>query len=78
MNIIEKGLKLLIKIKHIVIGWYRGLCGYKTEESRKRLEICMSCPNKIKIGKDWVCSECYCVCKFKVLVPEEKCLNGKW
>ena len=78
MVIIEKGLKLFKKIKNIIIGWSKGLSGYKTEESKRRLAICMKCPDKIKIGKDWVCSQCYCVCKFKVLVDDEKCLKGKW
>lgn len=78
MVIIEEGKKLFKKIKHIAIGWSRGLFGYKTRLSKDRLNICMHCPDKIKIGKDWVCSHCYCICKFKVLVDDEECSIGKW
>lgn len=71
-------LNVFKKLKNIFIGWFKWFKKEETEQSKKRLSICMNCPDKIKIGKDWVCSKCYCVCKVKVLVPEERCLENKW
>ena len=78
MGTTERKWKLLNKIQHIISGWIKWFKKEETEQSKKRLAICMKCPNKIKIGRDWVCSECYCVCKVKVLVPEERCVLNKW
>lgn len=69
---------MIKKIRNIILGWFRLFRKQETEESKRRLAICMDCPDKIKIGNSWVCSICGCVCKAKVLVEDEKCLNGKW
>lgn len=78
MDTTEGKSKLLTKIQHIIDGWIKWFKKEETVQSKKRLSICMECPDKIKIGRDWVCSKCYCVCKIKVLVPEEQCDMNKW
>ena len=69
---------MIKKIRNIILGWFRLFRKQETEESKRRLAICMECPDKIKIRNSWVCSICGCICKAKVLVEDEKCLNGKW
>lgn len=70
---------IFTKTKHILVGWYTYLFVNKsTPESKRRVKICMECPNKVKLGKDWVCSECLCIIKVKSLVEDETCLLNKW
>ena len=50
----------------------------ETPEAKRRYEICMNCEDKIKIGNEWVCSQCGCFLRAKTRSPKEKCLNDKW
>lgn len=69
---------MLTKLKHIIIGWYRKLANKETPESRRRLEICNKCENKIKLGKEYFCSICGCCIDALVRVEEESCHDGRW
>jgi hypothetical protein len=46
------------------------------EISEKRLEICKSCPEFIKLTTQ--CKKCGCVMKFKTTLPLAVCPIGKW
>lgn len=46
------------------------------EEAIKRLDICMSCNNFIKITKQ--CRECWCFMPAKVLISKAECPVRKW
>ena len=69
-------------IAHGAVGLSKVALGIEKvsdEVSKKRLEICLSCPNKIKqfsklVNKDVSkCSICKCFIKAKVLLKNEFC-----
>ena len=62
----------------VFTGWWNVIIDKQTPEFKKRLEICMECKDKVKIGKSWWCSRCGCEIHAKTKSPKEKCLNGKW
>lgn len=45
---------------------------------KERLQICMECEDKIKLGRDYICSHCGCVLRAKCASPDEKCSINKW
>lgn len=65
-------------IKRVIVGWYNVIAHKNTKQMEERLQICMECDEKIKLGKEYICGKCGCVLKAKCASPEEKCLNGKW
>ena len=48
-----------------------------TAEELKRLEICNSCSETIKLGKEKICSKCGCPVLSKIRVQEEQCKLNK-
>lgn len=65
-------------IRNIIIGWYRRFFKPITEEEKQRLQTCLTCPDKIKLGKEYVCKHCGCPVKSKIRVDKEKCYLNKW
>jgi hypothetical protein len=45
-------------------------------ESDKRMDICLSCPELIKLTQ--TCKECGCFMKAKTRLAEASCPIGKW
>jgi len=46
------------------------------EEGKKRLDICKSCPELIKLTKQ--CKQCGCFMGVKTKLKEAQCPIGKW
>lgn len=44
--------------------------------AKERLDICLSCPELIKITKQ--CKQCGCFMSIKARLQEAKCPLGKW
>lgn len=65
-------------IKNIIQGWYRRWFKPLNEHEKRRLQICEECDNKTKIGKEYVCSSCYCPIKSKIRAEKEVCPLNKW
>lgn len=66
-------------IKMICQGWFRRIFNITSEESKRRLEICMSCEDKIKITKkEYICSHCGCPIKSACRADDKHCSIGKW
>ena len=65
-------------IKMVTQGWYRRIFNITSEESKRRLEICMSCDDKIKIGKEYICGHCGCPIKSATLADDKHCSINKW
>jgi hypothetical protein len=65
-------------IGRVIIGWWNVITKNETSEAKRRYEICMQCDKKIKIGGEWVCSQCGCFLRAKSRSPKEKCLLNKW
>lgn len=82
MNMINTQLlrikNLFLKIKNIIVGNWRNLTGYTTDETKRRRSICKTCEYKTKIFGSQVCSQCGCIIKSKTAVESEKCLMSKW
>ena len=72
-------VKLFIKIKHIVLGWWYHIRGYNYELMNTRMSICNQCDMKIKLTKDVsICASCGCVLQAKNRVVKERCPQNKW
>lgn len=69
---------IIKKISNIIIGWYRKLFNKKSELAMKRLNICKTCPYKIRICKQDICDLCGCVLDAKVRVEDEQCYDNRW
>lgn len=71
--------KVIDWIGRVITGWWNVITKQNTPEFQKRLEICMECKDKVKLGKNvYICSLCGCEIHAKTKSPKEKCLNGKW
>ena len=70
--------KVIKWIKSVAVGWWNVIIKNETPEAKRRYDICMNCDKKIKVGKDYVCSQCGCFLKAKSRSPEEKCVLNKW
>lgn len=66
------------KIKNIIIGNWRNLTGYKSDEQKRRLDICKTCRHNVKFGRARICNLCGCILKSKTAVEDEKCYINKW
>jgi hypothetical protein len=72
-------MKMLEWIKMFIQGWSRRLTGKTSEESERRLKICMECKDKIRItSKEYICSHCGCPIRSAVLADKKKCDMNKW
>lgn len=68
-----------MNIKNIIEGWYRRLFKPLDEHEKRRLLICESCTDKIKITRrEYVCSHCGCPIKSKIRAKNEVCVLNKW
>jgi hypothetical protein len=66
------------KIRNIMIGNYRNLIGYQSDETKRRRSICKVCDHNIKYMRTHICDCCGCPIKSKTTVESEKCLLNKW
>lgn len=66
------------KLLNIIVGNWRNITGYKSDEQKRRLKICKSCEHNIKFGGTRICDQCGCIIKSKASVESEKCLMNKW
>lgn len=69
---------LFNKLKNIIIGNYRNLINYQSDETKRRRQICKTCESNIKFAGTRICSECGCIIKAKTTIENEKCLKNKW
>lgn len=46
------------------------------EQAKSRMDICLACPELIKVTKQ--CKNCGCFMHLKTLLAEAKCPLGKW
>ena len=66
------------KIRNIIVGNFRNLIGYTSDETKRRRQICKKCSSRIKYLGVYVCEHCGCPIKSKTTVESEKCLMNKW
>ena len=71
-------INFLLKLRNIIIGNWRNLTGYTSDEQKRRLDICNRCEHKIKYMGSYICDQCGCILKSKASVESEKCLMNKW
>ena len=71
-------MNIFLKLRNIIIGNWRNLTGYTSDETKRRRQICKSCEHHIKFVNTRICELCGCIIKSKTAVEQEKCLNGKW
>ena len=71
-------MNLFLKIRNIIVGNWRNLTGYTSDETKRRRYICKHCSDNIKVMGVKVCSHCGCPIKSKTTVESEKCLMNKW
>ena len=71
-------MNLFLKIRNIIVGNWRNLIGYQSDEQKRRLDICKSCKHNIKIFDTRICDLCGCILKSKASIESEKCLMNKW
>ena len=69
---------LFRKLRNIIVGNWRSLTGYQSDETNRRRQICKSCEHNIKYGKTRICEMCGCFIKAKTTIESEKCLMNKW
>ena len=69
---------LFLKLRNIIVGNWRNLTGYTSDEQIKRLKICKSCEHNSKYMNMRICDMCGCVLKSKASIHSEKCLMNKW
>ena len=69
---------LIRKIQHIIVGNYRNLTGYISDETKRRRQICETCEHNIKYMGTRICDQCGCIIKAKTTIESEKCLMNKW
>ena len=69
---------LFIKLRNIIVGNWRNLTGYTSDETKRRRQICKSCSSNIKYAGVRICEHCGCPIKSKTTVESEKCLMNKW
>lgn len=72
--------KEMIKwIKMVCQGWFRRIFNIRSEESKRRLKICMACEDKVKLIKgEFICGHCGCPIKTATLADDKKCDLNKW
>ncbi len=69
---------LFLKLRNIIIGNWRNLTGYQSDEMKRRLDICKSCEYNIKFSGTRICELCGCILASKASIESEKCLMNKW
>ena len=75
----KKMIRFFNWLKRVYEGWKNVLTGNVSDESKRRLEICMNCDDKIQITKkEYICSHCGCVLRAKCASLNETCDMNKW
>ena len=69
---------LFLKLRNIIVGNWRNIIGYTSDEQQRRLDICRTCEHNIKCMGSHVCELCGCILTSKTSVESEKCLMNKW
>ena len=69
---------LFLKIRNIIVGNWKNLTGYTSDEVERRRSICKKCDSNIKFMGTRICEHCGCIIKSKTAVLTEKCLMNKW
>lgn len=63
----------------VIVAWYKRLTKQHSEETKRRLQICMECDDKIRITKrEYICSHCGCPIRTATLADEKECSLNKW
>ena len=70
--------KIFKKIGNIIIGNWRSMIGFQSDETIRRRQICKTCEHNIKFGGTRICDQCGCIIKAKTTIESEKCLMNKW
>jgi hypothetical protein len=73
-----KAKSLMYKGRNIAIGWINMLLGKEKELAEKRIQLCLLCDKKYKVGRTLWCSICKCLIPAKVRIKDEHCPKGKW
>lgn len=68
----------MMKIKNIILGWYRKLTGKNYGFAANRQKICSMCSYREKFTGMYWCSLCGCEIIAKSEVEDEICLDGRW
>ena len=71
-------MNLFTKLYNIIVGNWRNLTGYTSDEQKRRLDISNKREHKIKYMGSYICDQCGCILKSKASVDSEKCLMNKW
>ena len=71
-------INFFLKIQNIIIGNWRNLIGYQSDEIKRRRQICKSCEHNIKFMGARICDQCGCIIDSKTTIESEKCLMNKW
>ncbi len=71
-------MNLFLKIQNIIVGNWRNLTGYTSDETERRRQICKTCESNMEYMGTRICSECGCPIKSKTTVENEKCYLNKW
>lgn len=71
-------VNFFLKIRNIIVGNWRNLIGYTSDEQKRRLDICKTCEHNIKFSGTRICNLCGCILKSKAAVEDEKCYINKW
>ena len=69
----------MVKLIHIIKGWFYYIFNKHEQLARKRIAICKKCKScmRIEVIGD-VCAECGCVLEAKARVKDEQCELNKW
>lgn len=70
--------KVVKKLINIIKGHWYNLFNKKATLSKKRMQICNKCPDKVNIKITEVCGLCGCPLSAKTRVDDEKCEKNKW
>lgn len=71
--------KMVIKIIHIIKGWYYKIFNIHEKLAIKRIAVCKQCDSCMHIDMlGDVCAECGCVLSAKARVLDEQCELNKW
>lgn len=69
----------MVKLIHIIKGWFYYIFNKNEQLARKRIAICKKCKSCMYIARIGdVCAECGCVLEAKARVKDELCNLNKW
>ena len=71
-------MTLFKKLRNIIVGNWRNLTGYTSDEQKRRLDICNRCEHKMKYMGSYICDQCGCIVSVKMKNMTNHCVAGKW